>query len=321
MHIDRKSLGAHLWYRFTKVFYFVAVAILVAISIALIFAEFNFGLGVLVFVGVLSEMVRQLFFYVVTGEFLSKEYKQNLHKLLKPVGAVLVVGVLLVVGAKAMEMAAASMCSSKLGDLASYEDGTCGCAYGYTLEEDVCVSQDDICKRTWGENSHSILGECECLTGFSIIDGRCTNVQDACVGQFGPNAHAVPGLDKCACDNGFVWNESRDKCIKFVPPPLTEKEKCEKQGYKAQFNVMTNTCECTFSYVKIDGICQNAPYCGENAHYEEGKKCVCDTGFKRMGNECVDPGCSMYATYDPVDDKCYCKPGFVVKNGICTFDF
>jgi hypothetical protein len=40
--------------------------------------------GALAFVGMLSEIVRQLFFYVVTGEFLSAQYKENLRKLLKP---------------------------------------------------------------------------------------------------------------------------------------------------------------------------------------------------------------------------------------------
>ncbi|OIO55831.1 hypothetical protein AUJ46_00230 [Candidatus Peregrinibacteria bacterium CG1_02_54_53] len=300
-------------------FYFVAVAILVAISVALMFAEFNFGLGVLSFVGVLSEIVRQLFFYVVTGEFLSAQYKENLRKLLKPLAAIAAVGILTVVGAKAMEMVSESRCSSNLGEFALYEDGNCGCIYGYELHDNVCISNDEACEKELGKYSIYDGGICRCLTNYSELNGVCVFTNDICTQQFGDNAHAVPGLDKCACDDGYVWNENRDKCIKFVPPPLTEKEKCEKQGYKAQFNVMSNTCECTFSYVKIDGICQTAPYCGENAHYEEGKKCVCDPGFKSEGSECVDPGCSVNSTYDAEDDKCYCKDGYLARNGLHTF--
>lgn len=323
MHIDKKKLGLMAWYRLTKVIYFVLLAILIIFSILIALSEPFLGIGSLACVVVVGEVVRQLFFYVVTGEFLSSTYKANLIKATKVLVVILIGALVIFLVGKAINKVSASMCTSKLGNLSTYENGTCECIYGYTIENEACISNDDICQRTLGENSTSVGEGCACLTGYAEINGTCSKIDDVCAEQFG-NAEGVPWEnDKCRCKTGYQWNEKRDYCVKIEPPKppkppqLSDKEKCDLQGYRAKFNVMSNVCECTFDFVKIDGVCQSPPYCGQNAHYDERQKCICNSGFKKEGDTCIKPSCPLYSSYNSNTDKCECDAFYVPRDGVC----
>jgi hypothetical protein len=178
------------------------------------------------------------------------------------------------------------------------------------------VSNEEVCAKKLGKYGFYNNGLCRCLVNYTEINGTCVFTSDICAKQFG-NSHALPGENNCICDEGFQWNEKRDYCIKFVPPILSEKEKCDKQGFKAKFNLMSNICECTFDYVKINGVCQEPPYCGQNAHYDEQRKCVCNSGYKKEGEKCIQPDCPLYSSYNSESDKCLCDAGYLVRNGQC----
>lgn len=317
MHLERSKLGTMAWYRLIKVIYLIIFLVFIIGSVLISFSDFSFGIGALVFVGFTAEIVRQLFFYVVTGEFLNNAYKANLVKVLK-ILAVILIGILVVmlIG-KVVEKAKTSSCTSKLGDLGVYEDGTCECIYGYTLENGSCISDEKLCEEKLGQYSIYKDGFCRCLINYSEVNGTCVFTSDICAKQFGDNAEGVPGEDKCVCKVGYKWNESRDKCVKIEAPKLSEKEKCEQQGYKAKFNVMSNNCECTYDFVKINGVCQDAPYCGENAHYDEQQKCLCNSGYKKEGGKCVQPDCTLNSSYNSATDTCQCNAGYLVRDGQC----
>src|SRR3989344_537776 len=156
MHVEKQKLGSMAWYRLTMVVYFVLLSVAIIVSILITFTLPYVGIGALVLVGLIAEMSRQLFFYVVTGEFLSKQYKEKLIEVSKVFAAMLVVVLIIILTIKGLFMLGAAMCNSKLGSLGTYENGTCECTYGYTLENDSCVSNEEICQRSLGENAVSI---------------------------------------------------------------------------------------------------------------------------------------------------------------------
>ncbi|MCK5016179.1 MAG: hypothetical protein KAS32_03825 [Candidatus Peribacteraceae bacterium] len=320
MQIDKKKLNSMAWYRLAKVVYFIVITLAVLFSILIGTSEFSVGTGLFVFVIVVAEVLRQIFFYIFTGEFLNKKYRQRLIKSLKVGGSILAIVLAIFFATKIVGTVRASMCESKLGSLGTFEEGVCDCIYGYTLENDVCISNDEICQRTLGEYAVSVYGKCNCKDGYSVIGGTCVETDDICTEQFG-NAEGVFGEDKCVCKFGYEWNDAKDYCVKIYvppPPPPPPKEKCSEHNGKAKYNAMSDKCDCTFDYVKIDGICQKPPYCGEHGRFDEGKiKCVCEYGYKEVNAECVLGNCTANSSYNPETNKCECWDGYLVRNGQC----
>lgn len=329
MHIERAKLASLAWYRLTKVVFFVALTLLAIGSILVSLSEPAVGFVSLIAISLLAEVLRQLFYYVVTGEFLNSGYKKILFKVLKVIGVVGIGVLVLIMIAKGINKIRAIGCESELGPNGIFQDGICGCVYGFTLEDNVCVSNEEMCRRTLGEHSSLVFGNCKCEAGYGEINGKCEKTNDICARQFG-NAEGVPGLDdKCKCKSGYSFNEDKTKCIKIsapkpsnvireeTPPQLSERDKCKQQGSRARFNEMSNVCECTYSYVKINGVCQEPPYCGSFGHYDENKGCVCNFGYKRVGDTCLRPDCPSNSSYNSDTNKCQCNAGNLVRDGEC----
>jgi len=102
-------------------------------------------------------------------------------------------------------------------------DDNCYCktGYGWDKNGETCISETEICKKTYGKHSIKINDghnkfSCSCESGYAWgKEHQCVTVSDWCKEGFGDKAISVlqEGIEVCSCKNGYLLNSTQTTCV------------------------------------------------------------------------------------------------------------
>lgn len=160
-----------------------------------------------------------------------------------------------------------------------------------------------------------------CLPNFVSAYTDCS--------QYGVMAYDAGG-GYCKCMSGYVFDSSygtqQCKNADFICT--------DKYGFGAEYDVLSNSCECRYGYVlgkdslgrtqciTENDACQNQ--LGYNSRSTYGGQCECSYGYIIQGGQCVyaNTYCSskygIHSSYDSLDKVCECDSGYTLgDDGQC----
>lgn len=103
-------------------------------------------------------------------------------------------------------------------------DGSCSCVYGFVKSGGYCISENQSCQNSYGNNSHndSYNNNCTCNIGYSWNSSKTSCVSNeslnqSCQTTYGEGAYSTlevkDAKNICNCSLNYVWNFDRKKCV------------------------------------------------------------------------------------------------------------
>jgi hypothetical protein len=169
-----------------------------------------------------------------------------------------------------------------------YLQGQCRCIDGYQMLNSVCVKKVQPCPPNMIKNA---LGQCVCAQGYYLSGGSCV------LGEVCP-LYSSRGADgKCVCNPGYHMN-SQGLCTRCSDGAFWNGNSCIYLcAINEEYNPVSKQCECKEGYAYYQQKCSTCP---SNYFVKDGYCVLCPINS------------------DYVGDKCVCKSGYVLKNGICS---
>ena len=153
---------------------------------------------------------------------------------------------------------------------------------------------------------------CVCAAGYE------RNAQSECVAkQSECPANSQKVGQSCVCNSGFVRDGA--KCVK---------KECPENSFLNGIE-----CICRSGYYMQDGKCIQGAACKVNSQRNSAGVCVCLPGFVDFGAYCARcpdgqywmasegkcvTTCGVNQAVNPSTNKCECKPGFGIYEGLCN---